>query len=443
MSMPQASRRIVIFLATFVVTGAVSFASLYVFTRLLPPSEYGLYSLAVTSGALLNAFFFQWMRLYLLRHWSEDLDGREKITSLTLLGLMASTVVCFLAFGLFCCVFPGAVADFKLPVLVLIPFVGCTQALYEVALAKTRISYQDTEFLKLSVWRSLLFLACGIVGLQLFPSSQSLLLVLVSSYLLSLLVYAARGRLHKLRTALRLCMRIERKELVAALGFSLPTVVSTTAFVALPFVSRAYMSRSATGQQLGTFVAASDFTFLVVTTAMLAINFAFFNRLVESFGKDGKSPAFSTAMGRHTLAIAGAGLGVCLVAMACEPLISGHLLDVRYRDSAREVILINLVVAYVGGLRQFWFDHAYYLSKRTKHLAVASVLGLLANLALLWVSPFQSVQQNALFGTLAAHGVTMLCGGARSHAFFREFMHCKEVFISLGLLLSFLLLKNA
>ena len=59
----------------FILNGVVSLFAVNLAVNIMEANDYYLYSIALTAASLLNAVFFQWLRIYLLR----ELPGKYKM----------------------------------------------------------------------------------------------------------------------------------------------------------------------------------------------------------------------------------------------------------------------------------------------------------------------------------------------------------------------------
>ena len=66
------------------VPGAVNFLAIIAYTRLLSPSEYGIYAVTLAGVGLANVVFFQWMRLALIRFWPAHEKNPDVLVSTVL-----------------------------------------------------------------------------------------------------------------------------------------------------------------------------------------------------------------------------------------------------------------------------------------------------------------------------------------------------------------------
>ena len=88
------------------VPGAVNFAALIVFSRLLSPDQYGNYALVLAAVGFGNAILFSWLQLSLLRHFDVFKERETELLSsiiYSFIGLVGFTgvagILCWVVWG--------------------------------------------------------------------------------------------------------------------------------------------------------------------------------------------------------------------------------------------------------------------------------------------------------------------------------------------------------
>lgn len=420
-------RRAAFFFLSFSINGVFSFLGLSLFTRILSPDAYGVYSLYVTAGTLINAFCYQWVRLCIVRRPVLD-DGvvnAEQQKSALIIGFSASVIVGFIVslcagrlYPAFDAVIGGAFLLFG---------ISLAQGVYEIALADYRMNARDLTFSAANVSRAIVFIGVGWCVLTLFSASAGALLgALLVSYFLPVFVEKFFS-LKKWGGVFNPFSYFSREALLGMARYGLPTIVSTASFVSYPFIARAYLNAKGGAHEVGLFVAGYDLVNLMVSTAMLAVNFASYNKLLGAY-TSGVELVFRRAVLQHIKFLMAVGIFVLICVFLFEPLIENVLLGESFRSKVKDVILAGGVCAFVFGVRQFWFDHAFYFSKKTSLFALISIFGVVLFSSLLYLAPLASDVSNVLLSLFLSQIVVMLVGVGYMRSFFSSFMHPIVVF---------------
>ena len=142
----------------FVANGICSLLAITLLTRYLQPIDYGLLGVAISGGALINAVFFQWIRVCLLRYMpsTTSVYANAKLTRLifALYTLTASLIVLLLVIAVSIFGFGFKISSVYIWCFC---FVGLTQGAYEILLADRGSRELTREFAAYSIMRSILW----------------------------------------------------------------------------------------------------------------------------------------------------------------------------------------------------------------------------------------------------------------------------------------------
>lgn len=377
--------------------GAVAFASLVAYTRLLAPADYGIYVLVIAAVALVQVNLFAWLELSLLRLMPAfEKDPRPLLATVLwlFLALCAATVVA------------GGIAWFLLPdpdtrrlLLVGMPILWA-HAWLELNLKLCQSALMPIRYGVLLLLRSASTLCVG-VALVLYGLGAygPLLGFLLGTALACVLAVSWQWR--GVRPALDRALAGE----LARYG------VPLTGSIALVFIidsaDRFMLARFLGADSVGVYAAAYDLASQSLTVLMMAVNLAAYPLAIRAYEADGVPGALAQLRqhGTFLLAIAlPAALGIALLA---EPL-AQTLLGADFQAAAQLILPWIALAILLAGLKSYLFDMAFQLSKDSITMiwsvAAAAVCNVLLNYW--WIHAFGVI--GAAWATVASYAVALV-----------------------------------
>ena len=380
--------------------GVISFLTIAVYTRLLPPDAYGQYALVLAGVFLANTTLFHWLRLGLLRFLPAFSESPATVLS-TLragFGAMAGAV---LLVGLPASFFAPD-ATWRLLAMLAVPLV-CTLAWFELNLnlAQSRLSPGRYGFLSLT--KTLLALAGG-TGLILlgFGAAGPLLALILATLLPSLVLMGGAWRgVPWSRPQPGLTSEL--------LAYGLPL----TAILALNFVisssDRFLVAWFLGTDAAGAYAAGYDLGWSLVLLLMTIVNLAGYPLVVRAMERDGPASA-QVQLQQNGLLLLAVALPVLVAVVILAPNIARVVLGAPFRDEGTRLLPWIGLAAFVSGARLFYVNLAFQLSRKTLSQVWVSLVAALLNLGLnwLWIPRFGLL--GAAWATLLAYGVALVLG---------------------------------
>lgn len=376
------------------VPGLISFLAIAVYTRLLPPGDYGKYTLVVASVGLLNVVFFQWLRLALARFYPAELNDTRALLSTILLAFSGIALVTGGVGWVVALLWPDEA--WRGLIAIAIPLLW-VQAWFELNLSLAATRLEPVRFGWMSGLKSTIALAIGaslvLLGLGPYGPLCGLLLALLSAGLLG-----ARGRWPAARWV------VDKEQFSRLASYGLPlTATFALGFVISAsdrFILAAYLGSSA----VGLYAAGYDIANQGLTVLMMVVNLAAYPLLVRTLESKGILATQEQAVKSGTLL-----LGVSLPAAVSVVLLAPSIVQVVLGDSFREAgrLLLPLIAAatFLAGLKAYHFDLAFQLGRWTVGQfwvsAIAAVVNVLLNL---WWIPALGIL-GAAWATLVAYAV--------------------------------------
>lgn len=358
----------------------LQFAALVVFSRLLPPSQYGLYAIGLATAFLGNALFFKWIKHSILRFSSVDdprrfdvLDhARDRFVRVSLfvvvLGLLASAGAYVLL--------DATAAVLALAVAVVL----VVQGFFEIHLDFRRSVQRSARYAVGLVTKAGVLLVVGAalaagVGTFLGPLAG-----VAVGFLVGGLVLGGRGPADLGESPLD----SEDRQRVRAYG--VPMAIMFVFTYAMSQMDRILLGVLASSAAAGVYSVAYDIARQAVFVPLMAVSLSYFPTIVDEYeGQIGdRVTAIISENVNYILALGvPAAVGISLVA---EPL-AELLLDPAYAATAAGLIPFVAAGAFLLAFQEFTFNRPFQLEEATRSLSVihgaGAVFNLVANLALI------------------------------------------------------------
>ncbi|NWO11510.1 polysaccharide biosynthesis protein [Chromohalobacter salexigens] len=380
------------------VPGLLNFLAIALFTRLLSPSDYGIYALVVVWVGLVNVVCFQWIRLSLLRFFPANLDDPQRLLSTLLL---AYTSVASLT-GVAGVAVWFAVVDESLRTLVLIavPLIW-VQAGFELSLELMRSQLNPLRYGLMAGVRAVIALGLGVLlitwGFGAFGPLLAMLVGMLAA-VVSLGISLWRGA----RPSLALL-----PDLKPLLSYGLPL----TATFALGFVvsssDRFLLAALVNNEAVGIYTAGYDLVAHVINLLLATVNLAAYPLVVRALEQHGHEAA-REQLDRNGGLLLLIAVPVTLGFITLAPQIVALMLGESFREGATQLVPWVAVAICMNCIRAFHFDLAFQLSEKTLYQVWINGSAALVNVALnlLFIPVFGLV--GAAYATLIAYGVSLV-----------------------------------
>jgi O-antigen/teichoic acid export membrane protein len=353
--------------------GIVAFLAIPLFTRLLQPADYGRYALVVATVNLLNALFFQGLRLSLVRYvpMCANAPARLKSTLVTTILLLVGAVG---ASAALVCLAP-ALRHWWPEVLGGWVLLGLVAG-FELCSEYVRAVLRPWDYMVLQLTRS-----AGMVGL-------GLTFVLLGARWWGPMAGMAGGMglavgYSYFKDWREVRLGIDRALLRQICRYGLPLSL-TVVLAQLVGTSDRFLIGALLGEgAAGIYSVAADLASQTVTLLMMAVYLAVFPLAVHAWEEEGPVAASAQMQNNASLLLA---LGMpCVVGMVVlTPGISHCLLGGNYRQAAGRVVPLIAIAAFVAGFKACHFDAALQFAHRTIDqvwiVLVAAVANILMNL---------------------------------------------------------------
>ncbi|WP_276315626.1 lipopolysaccharide biosynthesis protein, partial [Salinarimonas soli] len=336
------------YLTANVLSAVFGFVSVFLFTRLLTPDDYGLFVLGQTATAILSTSLFAWVAFSLFRYQTEGEHVDVRTTALV--GFAASTSI-LLAGGLLAVLAAGVHPLLALGTCTFAAafnFFGLTQNVMRARLDAGQV-------MRSSILRSLLAFALGVTFVLLGGGGFGLLLSMSLAFLLSCLPY------------LRQCWGDLKEQLAWATMRSFLSLGVPIALSGFIFSFSGGLDRLAIGTLLGKgasgeYGASAELVRQIIAMPMLSIASAVLPIAVRLLASEGPKAAqrHMERGGELLLAIvAPMAVGLAIV----TPALAAVVVGADFRPAAEALIPILAVTAIFGAMNQGFVHASFHLAK--------------------------------------------------------------------------------
>ncbi len=345
-------RHSAIYLVARGVPGIVSFLGIALFTRLLPPSEYGRFALVVASIGVFHVLLFQWLSVSLVRYLPGGSQPQQLLATIRFAywRLVALTALV----GTIALVW--APANWRLLV-----FTGMlllwTQAWFEINLQALRAKLAPTLFGLASGLKSILTLVVGVLLIKWIPNALTPTLgQVVGCVAASALVWRILWSNVGNRADMGLLREVAR--------YGAPLAGTLVLANLLGYSDRFLIAYFMDEQAAGAYAAAYDLTAQALTVVMMIVNTAAYPLIVKDLEEAGVGVARQRLAHNIWLLLVAAAPVALLMALFPRQ-VARVALGSEFRQVAIALLPWITVASVLNGVRSYYFDLAFQLGRTT------------------------------------------------------------------------------
>ncbi len=341
-----------------VVPGLVAVATIYVFTRLLAPAEYGDYSFVLSAVMIGQAALFYPLtvgatRIYPREEQGGKLPGFVK-SAYASLGLVNAASFALLLAVWWLAPLPGMDGTallLSIPLLLLRGLVSLNQSI-------NRMEGRVMRYTVVELAQPLLGLAAG-TGLMLVLGASA------RAVMLGLVIAAVICALANARAALLACRTgaLDRGVMLELARFGWPLALAYLTSFALQYADRFIVGALGTVSQLGVYAVAYSLVERPTTMLCTSVSSATFPLAVRALEQRGREAAGLQA-GRNGAVLLALTVPACIGLGLCAEQLANVLVGPDYRAAAAALIPVMAVTALARGVSAHFVDHAFHLASR-------------------------------------------------------------------------------
>lgn len=346
--------------AARIFAGFINFLSLKVYTSFLPPTDYGFYAIFLTSMLFGYTLFFHWINYGLERFYPKFLENTQNVKEtilvlfLGMVGISSIAITCFN--GVFHFVDWGLFLVFLL-------FLW-EYAWFELNLSLTKATILPRIYGILLCVKAVLGLGISVLFIKMDYGPLSIIYGQVASILLvSILSYEKLWHGFFLKSDFSLHKSI--------LSYSLPLMPYLLSILFIRIFDRLMLDWLGSQELTGLYAASYDLVISSFTLIMLSINSTFQPIILNAFEKFGKTISrkfIRDYLDIFLIVILPCTLGFILFSED----IAGYALGKSYLDTAKKLIPVLTIIAFLTSFRVFYLDLSFHIIKKTKYLSWVS-----------------------------------------------------------------------
>ncbi len=356
-------------LSANILSALVGLLSVFIFTRLFSPQDYGIYLLGIGFASVISTFLAGWFRNLILSGHARD-DGTD-VRGLVITGYL----VCCLA----------APAAYELGRLVGLDAAAAAAAvglaiaigLFELTQDLVRARLLAVTVMRATLVRALSALGLGVIVAFLGPTGIFLLVSSTLAYLLAVLVQS--------RAAWRgTVVKFDGPALFTAAKQGLPLTLSLT-LLAISSVTDRFMIANLVGPaEAGKYIAGLDLVRQTLMMPAISAAAAFFPLAVKIHASRGPA-AVQAHLGECVELLLSITLPACLGFAVVSSHVANVVLGVGFRDLAAQTMPIVAIAVIFQILTQQYLHVSFLLSGRSSFYLINTASIIAANVILSYV----------------------------------------------------------
>jgi O-antigen/teichoic acid export membrane protein len=380
-------------LSANILSALLGLLSVFIFTRLLSPHDYGVYLLGVGFASVISVFLVGWFRNLILSGHARN-DGTD-VRGLVISGYLICCLTAPIAYVIGRLV--GLDTSAALAAVVLAVAIG----LFELTQDLVRARLMALSVMKATLVRSASVLGLGIVVALLMPAGFLLLLSSALAYLLAVLVQS--------RTAWRgTVLKFDRVGLSAVARQGLPLTLSLTLLAISSVTDRFVIANLIGAADAGRYIAGLDLVRQTIMIPAVSAAAAFFPLAVQIHANQGDA-AVRTHLGQCVELLLGITLPACLGFAIIAPHVANVVLGADFRAVAAQTMPIVAVAVIFQILTQQYLHASFLLSGRNSFYLINTATIIVANVVLSYVLVSDYGTVGAAWARLGADVIGFAC----------------------------------
>jgi len=382
-----------IYLIANILSAGLGLLSVFVFTRLFTPHDYGTYLLGIGFASVISVFLVGWFRNLILSEHAKN-DGTD-VRGLVISGYIVCCLAAPIAYGL------GRLLGLDVSAALAGVVLSVAIGLFELTQDLVRARLMALTVMKGALVRAISLLCLGAVVALLSPTGFLLLLSSASAYLLAVLVQS--------RAAWRgTVVKFDGAGLVAVAKQGLPLTLSLTLLAVSSVTDRFVIANLVGAAEAGKYVAGLDLVRQTLMIPAMSAAAAFFPLAVQIHARQG-----NTAVRTHLAECVELLLGITLPACLGFAVISSHVANVilgaDFREVASQAMPIVAVAVVFQVLTQQYLHASFLLSGRNSLYLINTASIIAANVILSYVLVSHYGTIGAAWARLGADFIGFAC----------------------------------
>jgi O-antigen/teichoic acid export membrane protein len=349
-----------------ILSALLGLLSVFVFTRLFSPHDYGIYLLGVGFASVFGTFLAGWFRNLILSGHARN-DGTE-VRGLVISGYLVCCLTAPAAYVL------GRLAGLDAVASAAAVGLALTVGLFELTQDLVRVRLRAVTAMKATLVRAVSAVCLG-VSVAIFAPHGFLLLV--SSALACLLAVLIQSRTAWGGTI----VKFDGPRLLAAAREGLPLTLSLTLLAISSVTDRFVIANLVGSADAGRYIAGLDLVRQTLMMPAISVAAAFFPLAVRIHASQGRA-AVRSHLGESVELLLSVTLPACLGFAVIAPHIANVVLGADFREMAAQTMPILAVAVIFQILTQQYLHASFLLSGRNSFYLINTASIIVANVIL-------------------------------------------------------------
>lgn len=397
-------RQTSLYLVANIASAVFGLINVTVFTRLLPPSTYGVYVVAIAFSTVLGALLYGWLKQAILREESKGAGGDVRPT--VLIAYVASTAVFPLVYAVAACLL-----DMDTGPTLAAMFLTMAVGYFEMGLEVARARFEARRFMVATVLRAVLMSLSGVAVILAGGGSIALLFATAGAYLAcSFLVLRPVWR------GTRLARRDPR--LYPLFLWGLPLTFSISLLALQQSLDRFVLAGMLGTGAAGEYGAAVDLVRQALVVPAVSVASAFMPMAVRILAQQG-AEATRLHLGDCLEFLLATVLPACIGYALVSPAVAALVLGDEYRDTANLVMPLVAVTVIFQVTTNQYLHISYLLGDRNSFYMINTMVMLVLGVVTTIVGAHYWGVAGVIWARLATEAVGTLTSILLSRRAFR------------------------
>lgn len=398
----------VIYLLARIIPGIMAFIGISLYTHLLSPDQYGLYTLLLTSSMLLHHGLFNWLPTGALRFWfNKDYDDAKLISTLLItyikLALLFSVLTLIVVLIFWGKVETNWIANIYLLILALSLYT-LTQKIFMAKIQPLNFAYLTISYASLALFFGALFAYLG------YGPNGIIFGIMLGNVIPILFVFKKVWLpFHKKDVSKTLFRKLWVFGVPMSSALLLEEIIKTS--------DRFMLAGLQDKAQAGLYAVAYDLSGISIFMIMMAINFAAYPLIIKLLETKGKQAAIDYS--RHYAILL---FAVAIPATVGLNLIGSNLIklliDTSYQEPVIQLLPWMTVSLFLMGLQIFYFNLSYQLGHHTIGILKINLIIALMNISLNYLLIPSMGLKGAAIATISSSALGVLLSAFLGRRYF-------------------------
>jgi O-antigen/teichoic acid export membrane protein len=376
-----------------ILSALLGLLSVFIFTRLFSPDQYGVYLLGFSFASVVGVFLVGWFRNLILSGHARQ-DGTD-VRGVVISGYLICCLTAPVAYGL------GRLLGLDVTAALAAVVLSVAIGLFELTQDLVRARLMALTVMKATLVRSASVLCLGVVVALLSPTGFLLLLSAALAYLLAVLVQS--------RSAWRgTVVKFDLSGLSAVAKQGLPLTLSLT-LLAISSVTDRFMIANLVGAaDAGKYIAGLDLVRQAIMIPAMSAAAAFFPLAVQIYAKQGPE-AVRSHLSECVELLFSITLPACIGFAVISTHVANVVLGVDFRETAAQTMPIVAVAVIFQILTQQYLHASFLMSGRNSFYLINTASIIVVNVLLCYVLVSKYGTVGAAWARLGADAFGFVC----------------------------------